>query len=358
MFEDSDTIPGGSGGVAPRRTRADLLTLRRAPLRAAAARPSRPDVVHVHQVHAADLALGGARGAASTAFRSSRPSTPIATAAPTGSTCATATSAPTASAPGSACPPCGTAATATPGSRRSRSRSGWTSHRRTWHDGVARYLALTPFMRDMLVSYGLPAERITVRPTWVPDPGSAGEPGPRRALRRAARRGEGDRPPARRLGARASWRPPSPQRLVIAGDGPLRDLVSDGRWTSTRSIRWLGQVPPDGSRRRWRDAAYVVVPSRVFEGYPLAVAEAFGARPPRADRLGWQRRHHRRRPTGWVVDPSAEGLSQALTSITVDDARSRGAHARTSYEQHNTPAAGLPRCSPVYEQPSSLAAGL
>src|SRR4029079_4981310 len=50
---------------------------------------------------------------------------------------------------------------------------GMVVHRRTWRDGVARYLALTPFMRDMLVSYGLPADRITVRPNWVVEPGTA-----------------------------------------------------------------------------------------------------------------------------------------------------------------------------------------
>ena len=67
----------------------------------------------------------------------------------------------------------------------------------------------------------------------------------------------------------------SERRLVVAGDGPLGDRVrADPRVVA------LGQVSPAEVGRAMDDAAYVVVPSRVFEGYPLVVAEAFarGAR--------------------------------------------------------------------------------
>ena len=102
---------------------------------------------------------------------------------------------------------------------------GMVAHRRTWQEGVARYLALTPFMRDMLISYGLPADRITVRPTWVPDPGFAGEPG--RDVLYVGRLDEAkgiDRLLDAWALARRSGLDPQ-QRLVVAGDGPLRDLV-------------------------------------------------------------------------------------------------------------------------------------
>src|SRR6478735_5665728 len=141
---------------------------------------------------------------------------------------------------------------------------GMVSHRRTWREGVARYLALTPFMRDMLVSYGLPADRITVRPTWVVDPGTAGGPG--RDVLYVGRLDEAkgiDRLlDAWALARRGGLHPQ--QRLVIAGDGPLRDLVSDALDVDSM-ITWLGQVPPERVAQAMADAAYVVVPSRVFE---------------------------------------------------------------------------------------------
>ncbi len=225
---------------------------------------------------------------------------------------------------------------------------GMVVHRRTWRDGVARYLALTPFMRDMLVSYGLPADRITVRPTWVPDPGSAGEPG-----QDVLYVGRLDEPKGidRLLDAWAIARGHGlhpGQRLVVAGDGPLRDLVTAAAAVDP-TITWLGQVSPERVAQAMAKAAYVVVPSRVFEGYPLAVAEAFGRGRPVLTVSGGSVGTIVDDTTGWVVDPSAEGLALALASITHTDSVSRGATARASYEQHNTPAAGLSSLFAVYD---------
>ena len=222
-------------------------------------------------------------------------------------------------------------------------------HRRTWRDGVARYLALTPFMRDMLVSSGLPAERITVRPTWVPDPGSAGEPG--RDVLYVGRLDEAkgiDRLlDAWALARRGGLHPHAASR-DRRRRSPPRPWSSDALDVDPM-ITWLGQVPPDRVARAMADAAYVVVPSRVFEGYPLVVAEAFGRGRAVLTVSGGSVGSIVDDETGWVVDPSAEALAQALASITADDARSRGAAARTSYEQHNTPAAGLASLLAVYE---------
>ena len=220
-------------------------------------------------------------------------------------------------------------------------------HRRTWNDGVARILALTPFMRDMLVSYGMPADRITIRPTWVPDPGSAGEPG--RDVLYVGRLDEAkgiDRVlDAWALARRGGLHPQ--QRLVVAGDGPLRNLVTAALDVDPM-ITWLGQVAPERIAQAMGDAAYVVVPSRVFEGYPLAVAEAFGRGRAVLTVSGGSVGSIVDDKTGWVVDPTAEALAHALTSIDADQATSRGAAARTSYEQNNTPEAGLSSLLAVY----------
>jgi glycosyltransferase involved in cell wall biosynthesis len=201
-------------------------------------------------------------------------------------------------------------------------------------------------MRDILVSYGLPADRITVRPTWVPDPGSAGEPGgdvlyvgrldEAKGIDRlldawALARGGGIR-----------------RRLVVAGDGPLRELVSAAA-DRDPTIAWLGQVAPDQVAQAMAGAAYVVVPSRVFEGYPLAVAEAFGRGRGVLTVSGGSVGTIVDAEIGWVVEPDAGGLATALVSISDDEARSRGAAARASYERTNTPAAGLASLLAVYD---------
>ena len=137
------------------------------------------------------------------------------------------------------------------------------------------------------------------------------------------------------------------QRLVVAGDGPLRNLVTAALDVDPM-ITWLGQVAPERVAQAMADAAYVVVPSRVFEGYPLAVAEAFGRGRAVLTVSGGSVGSIVDNETGWVVDPTAEALAHALTAITVDEATSRGAGARGSYERNNTPEAGLASLLEIY----------
>lgn len=223
---------------------------------------------------------------------------------------------------------------------------GLDVHRRTWRDGVARFLALSAFMRDMLAAFGIPAERITIRPTWVPDPGVADSPG-RDVLfvgRLDEAKGVDRLLDAWRLGGRDSGR-----RLVVVGDGPLRSRVEELARTDPR-VCWLGQVPATEVAEAMASAAYVVVPSRVFEGYPLAVAEAFARGRPVLTVSGGSVGTIVDASNGWVVDPTVEALARAISGIGDPEARSRGACARASYEAHSTPERGLASLLAVYDE--------
>jgi glycosyltransferase involved in cell wall biosynthesis len=220
---------------------------------------------------------------------------------------------------------------------------GQNLHRRTWRDGVARYLALTPFMRDKLVATGIPDERVTIRPTWVPDPGVAGPPG-----RDVLYVGRLDEPKGidRLLDAWVHGGARSGRTLTVVGDGPMRSRVEEA--ARAGSVRWLGQVPPAAVAAAMTSAAYVVVPSRVFEGYPLVVAETFGRGRPVLTVAGGSVGTIVDDTTGWVVHPSADALATAIEQITDDDAAVRGAAARTAYEQHNTPGGALASLLDLY----------
>jgi glycosyltransferase involved in cell wall biosynthesis len=222
---------------------------------------------------------------------------------------------------------------------------GLDVHRGTWRDGVARFLALTPFMRDMLVATGIPGDRITVRPTWVPDPGVAETPGDEILYvgRLDEAKGIDRLLDAWRIRGRDSGR-----RLTVVGDGPLRAAVEEVARSDDR-VRWLGQVPPVEVAAAMERAAYLVVPSRVFEGYPLAVAEAFGRGRPVLTVSGGSVGTIVDDSTGWVVDPTAEALADAIARIDDHEAASRGAAARRSYEQNNTPERGLASLLEVYQ---------
>jgi glycosyltransferase involved in cell wall biosynthesis len=223
---------------------------------------------------------------------------------------------------------------------------GLDLHRRTWRDGVDRFLALTPFMRDLLVAGGLPAERITIRPSWVPDPGDAGTPG-RDVLyvgRLDQAKGLDRLLDAWRLAGRDSGR-----SLVVAGDGPMASLVEQAA-ADDPTVSWRGRLDPAGVAEAMRDAAYVVVPSRFFEGYPLVVAEAFGSGRAVLTVSGGSVGTIVDDSTGWVVDPTTSALATALGTIGDDTAAERGRGARASYERHSTPERGLETLLDVYAE--------
>jgi glycosyltransferase involved in cell wall biosynthesis len=223
---------------------------------------------------------------------------------------------------------------------------GQVVHRRTWRDDVARYLVLTPFMRDMLVRTGVSAERVTIRPTWVPDPGRAASPG-REVLyvgRLDEAKGVDRLLDAWQAGGRDCGR-----TLTIVGDGPLAPAVRRAT-AADPTVRFHGRLDPAGVAEAMARAAYVVVPSRVFEGYPLVVAEAFGRGRPVLTVSGGSVGTVVGDTTGWVVEPTTTALANALSVIGDDDAARRGLTARASFERDNTPERGLESLLDAYAE--------
>jgi glycosyltransferase involved in cell wall biosynthesis len=223
---------------------------------------------------------------------------------------------------------------------------GQNLHRRTWREGVARFLALTPFMRDKLVATGLPADRITVRPTWVPDPGHEAVPGHDVLFvgRLDEAKGVDRLLDAWAAGGRASGR-----RLRIAGDGPLAPAVAAAA-AADDSVDHLGLLDPAGVHEAMRQAAYVVVASRSFEGYPLVVAEAFGSGRPVLTVDGGSVGSVVGDEGGWTVAPATSAIAHAIGSIDDNDVIRQSVLARARFERDNTPGRGLESLLVVYAE--------
>ena len=223
---------------------------------------------------------------------------------------------------------------------------GQNVHRRTWRDGVDRYLALTPFMREKLVATGVPSHRVTIRPTWVADPGDVTAPG-----RDVLFVGRLDVPKGvdRLLDAWAAGGRDGGRRLRIVGDGPLADRVAAAA-VSDDSLEHVGPLDSDGVRAEMRRAAYVVVASRFFEGYPLVVAEAFGAGRPVLTVYGGSVGSIVGDEGGWTVPPTTEAVATALASITDDDVHRQSKEARLRFERDNTASRGLASLLAVYDE--------
>ncbi|GAA1850826.1 glycosyltransferase family 4 protein [Asanoa iriomotensis] len=202
-----------------------------------------------------------------------------------------------------------------------------TVHRPTWRS-VDGYLALTDAIKDHLVAYGIPAERITVKPNAIPDPGPPAplgdgflffsgrlseEKGVRLLLDAWQRHPDGANGPLR-----------------IAGDGDLRPLVE-----SVAAVRgdvvFLGRLDRAGIDAALRGTAVVLATPTWHDVLPTVVLEALAAgRPVLGTALGGV--PYEVGDAGWTVAADPGALADALPVARVE-AAVKAPLARARYER-------------------------
>ncbi len=144
-------------------------------------------------------------------------------------------------------------------------------HRRrgTWSRDVSRFIALSRFAQERFVAGGMPAERIDVLPNFVARP-------------RAPRQEPSDYflylgriSFEKGLDLLASAWSSEMGRLLIVGDGPTRASAESTLQRHGDSVTFLGAQPHDRSMEILAKARALIMPSRVYEGCPVALAEAY-----------------------------------------------------------------------------------
>jgi len=222
---------------------------------------------------------------------------------------------------------------------------GQLVHQDTWRS-VDRFLAMTPLLRRELIELGIPADRIVLRPTSVPDPGP-----PRPIGRNLLFAGRLDDMKGVHLLVLAWSRtsPPARTRLRIAGHGPasdrLRRLAGPVPGTDL-----LGLLAPAAVAAELRAAALVAVPSLWYEGQPRVYVQALAhGRPVLATDVG-SLAGLGELGVGWSVPPRSTALAAALAVLhDRDTLLLRGRQARAEYEREHTPAQALDRLLAVYQ---------
>lgn len=219
----------------------------------------------------------------------------------------------------------------------------------TWRRHVDRFVTMTAFGRELLVSGGLPAERVVVRPHGVPDPGPrGGPPSDSRDVLYVGRL-----TPEKGVAGLCDWwteRDRSPLRLVVVGDGPLREELA-AHCGRGHGLVLTGPLPAEQVRARLLAARALVFPSRWYEPFGRVLVEALAAGTPvlgtalggTPDVLG--------EDTGWLVpvDPGPrwdEALRRIGDHGAVDAA---GAAARARYLTRSTPEVATRSLLAVYE---------
>jgi glycosyltransferase involved in cell wall biosynthesis len=205
-------------------------------------------------------------------------------------------------------------------------------HRPTWRS-VDRYIALTSAVADHLRDYGIPADRIVVKPNAVPDPGPPAPPENGFLFL-------GRLSPEKGLGLLLdSWRrhpDGSLGPLRIAGDGELRPLA-EAAAAERADVEFLGPLDGAGVRAALRATAVVVAASTWHDVLPTVVIEALAAgRPVLGTALGGIPYllgvDDPAGAAGWVVPADAVALAAALP-VARDGSGALAPLARARYER-------------------------
>ena len=198
----------------------------------------------------------------------------------------------------------------------------------TFQRRIAIYVALTAFQRQLMIDGGLPAERIRVISNFLePDPGIGN--GPRSGILYVGRLAE-----EKGVGVLLRAAALRPGMIRVAGDGPLQSLAK--RAGAVGDIEYLGPLERLPVLEELRRAIALVLPSIWFEGFPLAVLEAYATGTPViASRIGSLAEIVEDGVTGMLAEAhDAEGLGERLRWAAghPQEMDEMGSRARHQYE--------------------------
>ena len=144
------------------------------------------------------------------------------------------------------------------------------THRRlgTWRDKVDRLIVLTEFQKGKMIAAGIPAERLVVKPNFLANPPSAAEP----PARRHGALFVGRLAPEKGVGLLLEAWQSIEYPLTIIGTGPLEQEL---RGSAPKGVTFLGAQAREAVFAAMHRAAFLVMPSLWYEGFPMTLVEAY-----------------------------------------------------------------------------------
>lgn len=139
----------------------------------------------------------------------------------------------------------------------------------TWKNRIDRYIMLTRFSAQKLGEHLIPAEKIRLKPNFVPDLGIGAGDGNFILFvgRLSPEKGLATILEADRLGTLAL-------PIHIAGDGPLADEVAKACERPGSRLTYLGRRSRPEVMDLMKRATALLVPSLWYEGFPMVMVEA------------------------------------------------------------------------------------
>jgi glycosyltransferase involved in cell wall biosynthesis len=209
---------------------------------------------------------------------------------------------------------------------------------------VDRFIALTDFAREKMIRWGLPAEKVVVKPNFAPriktDPDA-----PRKGFLFVGRLDEAK---GVRVLVEAARLAPDLEFSMI-GDGPLSDEVSRG---CPPNLAMKGRLPFEETHRAIAGARAVVLPSLCYEGFPRVIAEAMSAGTPViASNHGAMAAIVKNDENGLLFEPgNPQELASACGRMSIDSelASRLSAGANATYELICAPEANNEKLVSIY----------
>lgn len=217
----------------------------------------------------------------------------------------------------------------------------------TWRNRVTRYIALCEFARSKVLEAGLRPERVVVKPNFSRD-------------RHAGVNLDQPRSGALYLGRLSvekgvevlidAWRTLEVPINVI-GTGTLEAGM---RSAAGAQVTMHGFLSDEEVTEAMRRASFLVMPSIVYEGFPMVVAETFSAGTPIvASRIGALAELVEDGVTGLHFNPGDPAdLAEKVRWAQAHPAEmaAMGRNARLRYERSYTPEANYTRLMEIYEE--------
>ena len=216
----------------------------------------------------------------------------------------------------------------------------------TWSKTIDAYIALTEFSKSKFVEGGLPSDRIHVKSNYCDDlnrnlASSTVRIGGLFVGRLSEEKGI-------QTMLRA-WAPLKEIPLKVIGDGPLA-----GQLKKSPQILFLGPMSNEKVRDAMCRAAFLVLPSEWYEGFPLVIAEAYSqGLPVIGSRIGGLPELIEHKFTGLLFNPGdADDLTEKILWASANETKLRemGTNARNIYLKKYTPQTNYPQLMEVYEK--------
>ena len=152
----------------------------------------------------------------------------------------------------------------------------------TWRTKVNRFIALTDFAKHKFIAAGFPADKITVKSNFLPEPEHITSRAERTHPGFALFVGRLSEEKGLRTLLKAWAAMDDGVELKIAGSGPLADLLPGNSNFTALGLQTAIQI-----QQLMQQAAFLVFPSEWYEGFPMVLLEAFAqGLPVLASRLG------------------------------------------------------------------------